>query len=121
MKTKTEKDFVKWISSAIVFYKPYLDINLQNIEIEKSETYYLSITCSYPYLQPTITYSSKSFSDFKEGKLKRNAILHELCHMITDPLYSKSIQRFVSKDEIEDERELLTDKIAVILNNLIKV
>jgi len=35
--------------------------------------------------------------------------------MITDPLYSKACDRYTGKNEIEDERELLTDKIANII------
>ena len=120
MKT-TKKEFVNWIKKQIDYYKPYLDINLQNIQVkENSSIEYLQIECAYPYLEPIINFSEKAFVNWKEGKLSKDRILHELCHIITDPLYNKAIARYVSKDEIEDERERLTDTICIILNNLIK-
>jgi hypothetical protein len=41
-----------------------------------------------------------------------------LCHLITDPLYSKASTRLVSKTEVEDEREKLTDHLAVMAHKL---
>jgi len=67
-----------------------------------------------------IRFSDKAVSEWISGNLPKERILHELCHILTDPLYVKARRRFVSNDEIEDERERLTDKMAVILNNLIK-
>lgn len=117
---KTEKSFVSWIDKQVKYYKPYLDINLQNIKIKKADVQYLEIGCTYPYLEPTIKYSQAVFNDWKNGELKKDRILHELLHIITDPLYCKALARYVGKEEIEDERERLTDKLTVILNNLIK-
>lgn len=115
------KETKEWIEKQIKYYKKYLDINLQNVLVEyDSNVYYLEITHTYPYLEPIIKFSDEVIKKHKRGKLAKDRILHELCHIITDPLYSKAISRYVSKDEILDERELLTDKITVILNNLIK-
>jgi hypothetical protein len=121
MKIKTEKDFIKWINDLIILYKPILGLELQRIKVTKDkETKYLSIKFTYPYLDPTINFSNEAFEDWKEGKLEEDSILHELCHCLTDPLYSKAFERFTSHNEIEDERERLTDKIAVIVRNLLK-
>lgn len=121
MKKQTEKDFINWIKKQIDFYKPYLDINLQNIEVKKDDTSeYLCITCTYPYLEPTVYFVDKTFENWKKGKLPKERILHELCHILTDPLYVKAVTRYVSTKEIEDERERLTDKICIILHNIIK-
>ena len=38
-------------------------------------------------------------------------MVHEFCHLLTDGLYTKATKRFASKDEIENERERLTDHI----------
>jgi hypothetical protein len=116
MKNKTEKDFIKWIKETIDYYLPKLFININKIEIEKGEeTRYLEITCTYPYLDPTLKYSERAFNAWIKGKIKKDRILHEICHILTDPLYSKANDRFSGKNEIEDERERLTDTLASIL------
>ncbi len=118
---KTEKDFKQWIEKQIKYYKPYLDLNLQNIIVlHGKETTYLDVSCVYPYLEPTIRYSDCAFQEWKSGLLTKDRILHELIHIITDPLYVIARKRFTSESEIEDARERLTDTITVILNNLIK-
>lgn len=118
---KTKQEFIKWVKKQIDYYKPYLDINLQNIEVEYREnTEYLEITSIYPYLEPIIYFSDKAVEEYSDGILTKDRILHELCHIITDPLYVKATKRYVSRDEILDEREKLTDTMTVILNNLIK-
>jgi len=40
---------------------------------------------------------------------------YELCHLITEPLYSKASTQFVSKTEVEDEKEKSTDHLAVMV------
>jgi hypothetical protein len=117
---KEEKEFIEWIEKQIRYYKPILGLNLQRIKAEKdSGTEYLSIGVTYPYLDPTVSFSEKALKDFTGGKIPKDRILHELCHAITDPLYCKSVSRYVSKNEIEDERERLTDKLTVIIRNLL--
>jgi len=114
------KEFKKWIEKQIKYYKPFLDINLQNIKVEyNKDIEYLSISNTYPYLEPIINFSDRALKEWKDGNLKKDRILHELCHIITDPLYEKAIRRYITEDEILDEREKLTDTICVILNNLI--
>lgn len=118
---KTEKQFEKWIIDAVKHYKPMLGLDLQIIEVEKvPDISYLQIKCTYPYLDPTIGYSEHAFKDWAKGKVRRDRILHELCHALTDPIYCKAISRYVSKDEITDERERLTDTIAMIVRNFDK-
>ena len=117
---KTKKQFEEWIKKTIKYYAKYLDINLLEIDIEyKEDIEFLQITCSYPYAEPVIGYSNKAFEHWQDGILRKDRILHELCHIITDPLYTKANRRYVSQDEILDERERLTDKICIIINNLI--
>jgi len=116
-----QQEFKQWVEKQIEYYKPSLDINLQKILVKYNDkTDYLSITNVYPYLEPYIEFSDKAVDEWKKGNLLKDRILHELCHILTDPLYNKSIRRFVGENEILDERERLTDKITIILNNLIK-
>ncbi len=117
---KTERQFVDWIKKQISIYKPILGLDLQNIDVERGDCDYLEITCAYPYVDNTIKYSEKALNAWRRKELVSHRILHELCHIITDPLYNKAIVRYVGKYEIEDERENLTDKIAMIITNLLK-
>jgi len=70
---------------------------------------------SYPYLNVIIDYSDKAYQEWIKGKDMIPYIVHEMCHPITDPLYCKANERYVSKNEILDERELLTDYICNIV------
>lgn len=119
MKKKTHKEFKKWIKESIDMYVPILGLQLNEILIEyDKETNYLEIECNYPYIDSNIKYSEKAFEKWKKGEMKRHRILHELCHIITDPLYIKAIERYVTKIDINDERERLTDIISAIIRRL---
>ena len=114
------KQFKEWAEKQVKYYSPYLGLNLQDIGVEyDDDVEYLSIGFSYPYLDPTIKFSDKALKAWKDGELKKDRILHELCHALTDPFYAKATNVFVSKNEIEDERERLTDTIAMIIRNLL--
>lgn len=119
MKKKTHKEFKKWIKESIDMYVPILGLQLNEILIEHGkETNYLEIECNYPYIDSNIKYSEKAFENWEKGEMKRHRILHELCHIITDPLYVKAIERYVTKIDINDERERLTDIMSAIIRRL---
>ena len=118
-KPKTKQDFERWITEQIAFYKPILGLELQKILVEEvGGDHYLQCKLTYPYLDPTVGYTNLAFLDFQKNAIDKDRILHELCHAITDPLYVKSTSRYVSKNEIEDERERLTDTFAAIIRKL---
>lgn len=71
---------------------------------------------SYPYKTIHIKYSDDMVKDFKEGIDVTATLIHEMCHPLTDPLYCKGINRYSSRNEINDERERLTDHIANIIS-----
>lgn len=70
---------------------------------------------SYPYKSIHIKYSDDLVKDWKEGEDVIPTLVHEMCHPLTDALYVKGTIRFASRQEIEDERERLTDHIANII------
>ena len=116
-----QKEFQLWIEKQIKYYKPILDLNLQDILVKYDNNIeYLLITNTYPYLDPVIKFSDTAIKEWEEGYLKKDRILHELCHIITDPLYNKGVKRFVGEKELEDERERLTDIMCSIIRNLDK-
>lgn len=116
---KSKKDFENWLRKQIDFYTPHLFLEKFVIGIEESKTEYLAMTCRYPYLDNDLLYSEKAFNDWKDGKLKQDRILHELCHIITDPLYCKATQVYRNKDEVECEREHLVDLLSNIIQKLV--
>jgi hypothetical protein len=111
--------FEKWLKSKISRYSKILGISDQIITIESDSKHYMEISCSYPYHDPIIRYSEEALNNWKKGKLIDDRVLHELCHILTDPLYCKTNARYSSENEILDERERLTDKISIIIRNLL--
>jgi len=120
MKVSKEDRFESWIRKQIDHYSPHLGLVLPRVKIKHDESEsYLAITCTYPYLDPELRYNEKARSDWQKGEMKNDRILHELCHMLTDPLFCKATERYVTKYEVNDEREKLTDTLAAILRKFI--
>ena len=112
-----EEQYKKWIRQMYDKYKSVLFIEKFHLKVEKSNNDdYLACRFNYPYLDAVILYSEKSFQDWKKDKkdLERR-IVHEFCHVITDPFYSVAMN-FPSRSSLENERERLTDHIAQIVN-----
>lgn len=119
MKKHTEKDFINWVNSIVDSYKDTLGLGLCEITVKKGEvTEYLSFGINHPYLDSNLYYSDKALEDFKKGTLSKWAIVHEMCHAITDRFYSVASDRYIGKNELEEEREHLTDTIAAIIRKL---
>lgn len=119
---KSEKDFVTWIRKQIDYYLPILHLQFNEVDIERAEDdedSYMEIVCTYPYHDPTIRYSHKLLLDWQQGKVKKQVVLHELVHILTDPLYVKATNRYVGKNELADERERLTDMISIIIRSIL--
>lgn len=51
----------------------------------------------------------------KEYDTVENAVVHELCHILTESLYYTAINRFSTSDDVHNEREYLTERIAKII------
>lgn len=121
MKKDQTKAFEKWVNDELVRWAPVLGLELYKFSVERDDKgSYMAITCTYPYLHAAVKYNSEALTDFTTGKIqaKTRAVLHELCHMLTDPLYVKGIERHTGPQEIKDEREKLTDTIAAIVERL---
>jgi len=113
------KDFEKYCYKVIYKYSKILLLDKHLFRLEyptENKEAVMECVCNYPYLNVTLKYGDLALKEWK--KKKEDCIpfvVHEMCHVITDPLYCKSIRRFVSRDEIGDEREKLTDYISHIV------
>ncbi len=117
MKTE-EKQYEKWIIDMYNKYKSVLFIEKYDFKVEKDneEGGYLASKFNYPYLDIKILWSEKSFKDWQKNKKDaERRIIHEFCHTVTDPFYAV-VLKFPTKQDIENERERLTDHIAQIVN-----
>lgn len=87
--------------------------------VQKTSSY-MECNLSYPYKFIEIHYSQSVIDDFEkdERKTLKNSLVHEMVHAITEPLYVKAVYRYTTSDEINDERERLTDHITnIVLRN----
>ena len=79
---------------------------------------------NYPYQSIVIRYSEDCLQLWKDKRYQKvlGTLFHEMTHQLTDALYAKACNTWRSKEELEDEREKLTDHIASMLLklNLIK-
>lgn len=115
-KPRTEAMYSAFIQSVIDRWQPRLRLEHFVIYPEKDEsTRYLACRYNYPYLDGAILWTDRSFRDWRDGDERHERkLVHELCHLITDPFYTRAGDRYVTKEVLEDERERLTDHIAVL-------
>ena len=121
--TKTKKQFVKYLEGLVKKYRKILRLDLSDITIEEDpKIEYISIGVNYPYKNSIIYFNDKSFGDYKTGKVKdfTSYIIHELCHIYTEPLYIKALHRFTGREEMENERERLTESICQLIRRCLQ-
>lgn len=121
---KPNKDFEKWAMPKLEKLQKILLLeDFHPLRIEPSNTNASECQFNYPYKSITIRYSQELLNKWENGDKQHvlDVLTHEMFHPITDPLYAKSTSRWASKDEVEDERERLTDHLTNIIrkNNLI--
>lgn len=121
-KHPTEGDYIRFIRTVIDKYAGPLQLGHFTFLVQRAEENgYLSCLYRYPYNDGIIQFSEHSFEDWQSepAAYHERKILHEMCHLLTDPLYSKTTTQFPSRSEVEDERERLTDHIAVVVFKLL--
>lgn len=115
---KPQKLFEQHCRKIIDKYVPILLLQRHKITLKKTDCGFMESSFRYPYLNPEIRYSDKALNEWKRTNDMTEAVVHEMCHFITDPLYAKAVSRFASKEEVEDEREQLTDLLSNIVVKL---
>ncbi len=110
--------FEQYVLKTINKFSPILLLERHTWEIRyglENSSALMECVFNYPYLNVIIKYGKEVVTDWKKGKDIVPYIVHEMSHVITDPLYAKATERYVTKGEIRDERELLTDYICNIV------
>ena len=114
---KKNEEFEKYIMKIINEYIPVLLLQRHTFSLKAGCTKkdnLFECKFSYPYLNVIIGYSYSALKDWEKEIDLKEFIVHEMCHAITDPLYDKAFGRFITKNEVENEREMLTDHICNI-------
>lgn len=113
-----DKKFEKYVYSVIKKYQKILLLDKHTFTLHfglENEKAIMECVFNYPYLNVQLNYGKNVIKDWKDGINIIPYIVHEMCHPITDPIYSKCEDRFISKGELLDERERLTDFICQIV------
>jgi hypothetical protein len=102
----------------VLLLNHYGKISIEYFEYKGEGTSYAESLNCYPYVSIVIRCSSKMLKDFddkeKHAEIK-NALLHEICHPLTDALFNVGYSRHSTENELKNEREKLTDHLANIL------
>jgi hypothetical protein len=100
-------------------YQKKLLLDRHDIGFEAtSETSFMECAFRPPYLDTVIRYNPGAVKKYwvkKDLKALKHALVHELCHLLSDPFYDKAAERYVGKSDLEKERETMTDHIAMII------
>ena len=119
MKTTNKNNFKEFVEGVHMKYKPILGLQLWEHTIEicdedntADDTTIADIGQMQSYLRYKITFykiAKRLFEDDKE-KLER-IIIHELCHVLTEPLYVIARTHCPPAEDchVEKERERLTE------------
>lgn len=116
---KTKKEFEIWANKKLKEIQNVLLMNHFKLEpIKESNEHDTSYSITrYPYKESVFQYGKNVYESWAKGDKEEalSILIHESIHPLTDALYVKAIMRYVGKEEIEHERESLTDHITNII------
>lgn len=83
----------------------------------------MEIVENNPYRQAKIRLYPCAIPMYNSGnkEILLMSLLHELCHLKTNKIYDAAVDRFSSKDLIENLNEGLTDEISRLLEKVLKL
>lgn len=121
MSTKT---FEQWVRTQLDKYQKVLllhdhTIYLEYKDLRASDMFEVSVR--YPYKDVNVYYGPTALKEFKEknhGEL-RVSVIHELVHVIVDPLYFIGVERYTTQDQLNNERERAVDHIAKVIAGMV--
>ncbi len=109
-------DFVKYNLHFDYYDDPYKNLS------KNGQVNVFSIRFSKQYKSASINIMKPAFDMYKSGAIKdlTDGIVHELSHIHTIPLSDKAECRFVSRNEIMETSEELTETIAEYLRVILR-
>jgi len=116
---KTKKEFELWANKKLKEIQGVLLMNHFKLEpIKESSEHDTSYSITrYPYKESVFQYGKNVYDSWARGDKEEalSILIHESFHPLTDPLYCKAVSRYTSRDELEHEREGLTDHLTNII------
>jgi hypothetical protein len=123
--------YKKWLNNTFkkildVMYIDYVNFDLQfdvdQMHDNKGMSGVFSINCDTNYHKALITVFPVAQKLFNTNKNRLiDAMVHELCHLHTNPLSVVAEKRFVSQSEFTDTCENLTEVMSVYVRDVIKL
>jgi hypothetical protein len=118
-----KKNFEKWSLPILKKYQKILLLEDHKLFLKYGKLRPDSILeheTNYPYKTSNILFDETALTFFKDGKLEEleSAIIHELVHLITDPLHETAQQRYTNERELEELNERAVDHITNIIIKL---
>jgi hypothetical protein len=128
---KLKKEFQSWMEKSTYILLDLYSIGgitvvfheIKDVEKNKNGTIVFRINYSPAYKTANIwfypyaleLYKNKSFEDLKQ------AITHEIAHILTNPLIDSANERFSTKREVENSGEALTESIAQMAREILNL
>lgn len=127
IKKKQEKgkyvDFLDWCLDECERINNRLNMgNKYHIAIDSQPTatkddYAFSVNCGHPYLRVLVHWKVDTFQEWKEDKRRVSRyLLHEMLHILVEPLAFIAQKRYTTFQEIEEATEGLVDHLSWLLH-----
>ena len=124
-KSKTEPyaKFTNWCLDEGWRIQKLLDLTNYRIRInlkpeKTNDDYAFEIKVNYPYHNATLKWQEDTFHTWKEDKKKVSEyLLHEMLHILIQPLEQLTYARYVTAPGISNEVESLTDHLTNLLRH----
>lgn len=111
---KTKKEFEDHVEEIISKWKPILKLQNNINVVYKKDQEWLGIEYRYPYMDCNLYYGDQPVEDFKNDLFPERAVVHELSHLLIEPLYVKAIN-IMGEELLSNELERVVDLISMIL------
>ena len=126
-KVDGEEKIEKWLQRASPIILTELGIGIMTITFKKEErtkensNHVFGIKYNAPYKRTIIKYNQTVIDliEKKEYKMVVEALIHEFCHIITNPLVVVANQRFLQEREYIDATEEVTEHVTVLVKGRI--